>query len=392
MGNNLLFIAINLIMSIFFGCTNNPISGEFSGSGITDFDAVIVKGDEQLIKSISFELVGTVPRYLFGPDMPVLHSGKLSFLGEPIIIGYPPPELRKGPEGLFWLTSQSQVVILTEGGKGKVLPLNISDNIIALAPTMDGRVLTLLGDNQEEVLKCFSLEGEELWINSNLPAIPVHSGALFMSLLSDPSGDVLLYTQDGEEGSGMNIDLASGQLSTIFELSENLPLKQGKIWLYEKKVYWVTYRDENQYWHYLDLVSQEQHHITPESELQHPLGMACTPLENDGALLLSIMDNALVWMNSLGKEEFRYIYGGMVCMDDRLLVKSGKEGCEHLAWWEAGMREDINNESSIHEAMELIRTFITSVSLAEAIVEKEGSILIVGSDSEKVFVVRIRYQ
>lgn len=346
------------------------------------------KGEEDQMESINFELAALLDRSIFDSGEPPVQSGMVGLGGKPIIIGYPTPEMQKGPGGILWLKSGSQIVSLSKEGEAKIFTTGIRGNVASMAPTGDGGLLVLMWDQTSRTLIRFSPGGDKIWSNSSLPSIPFQKRTAFLTLISDTTGNFILYARDNKGGLGMNIDLDTGQLSPIFKLTEKMPAEPGEIWLNRNTLYWTAYWDEKQHWHRLAIDSKEQQYITPSTELQHPLGTACSPLNDHGALLHSLKDNALVWMTPEGKEKKRVIFNKIYISDGHLIINTMTHGVSGTN--QVDVKQGIKMSKPQEEGIMggLIEQSEIPFPLRMGIVEKEGSILLIGSNSQNIFILR----
>ncbi len=379
------------------------------------------------MSNLRFELVALVPWVDDGLHDEILYGSGLGADGTPLMVSRLPPDLLRGPDGTLWLTAKGRMARAYDSDGAEVFPLVSAglDIVTGKVPTLDKGLVLLGRKGTEHVLARLTNNGELAWRVRNIPLLQGNIGNA--ELFVDFDGSVYLYVVHGrgERGQLVRISLADGVGSMAFDFTRQDRAPQ-RIWLCQGSLFWIEYSASTCVWVSRDLESGRQGVVTAQPSIRHLLAMACAALPDGGALLTIPEDGELIWMGADGSETGRLAVAGVVRANGGLatavregdgititrwskgrVLESFRAGQSpvpmHLIYTEQDVyylldQEQIVAVDSTGERVSEIPFFMVgdrrlkkegNVSIAKAVVEPGGSVLVVGADADGAYVVRI---
>lgn len=377
--------------------------------------------------AFKFELVTFVPWSNEGLHDEILYGSGLGADGSPLMVLRIPPDLLRGPDGTLWLTAKGRIVRTGGNNGAEVFPLLSADMDIVTSkvPTLDKGVVLLGRTGAEYVLARLTNKGELAWRVKNVPLL--QGNIDHAQLLVDFDGIVYLYIarREGEGGRLVHINLTDGISSVVFEFAQQEHLPE-RIWVRQGRLFWIDDSAGTCSWVSRNLETGYQSAITAHSSIQPLLATACAALPDGGALLTIPEDGELIWMGADGSESGRLAMVGVVRANGELAaaVREG-DGTTITRWrkdqvlesFQVGQfpvpmnliyadqnvyyfldREQIVAVDSTGERVSEIPDYMVgeqrlqregSISIANAVVDPEGAVLLVGADADGTYVVKV---
>ena len=337
------------------------------------------------MNEFTFELVGSVPWTDEGLQKEEIYSSKLGLFGEPLVISIFPPTLMLGPNNTLWLTTKDRVVVINENTSdlSELVKADL-DHIKGIAPTSTKGVVVLGTKGAETVLAGITDSGNLSWRKVNPVSLKEYSVER-IQLISDSNGSIYLFGVENGVGKVMAVNELDGSLSVLVSTGNYAP---EKIWVQGKNIFWVEYKDGTNKWIRYNIESSTRHEILAEADLQYFLGMARGPLTNNGALLISPQTRELIWMNTKGTRSKSLLLVGLVRLDKQLItgIRYGDSLC--ITRWDGKKKENITEPTLFAEAEQQLM-HASSIDPAKPVVTPDGSLLLVGADSEGAYVVKV---